>query len=98
MAGASRDYRAAVSSPLFLAARDVVNAEDPAGLLAVDAPVDECDPQVRDLVKWRATLTADDVVTVFIRWFGEDYRPPEDMAHHCRGHQRRADTAAPATE
>jgi hypothetical protein len=67
-------------SPFFLAARAVVNAEDPIGLLAIDAPVDEYDPEVMDLVKWRTALTADDVVGVFVRWFGADYRPPEDMA------------------
>ncbi len=58
----------------------MVNAEDPIGLLAIDAPVDEYDPEVSDLVKWRAALTADDVVAVFLRWFGADYRLPEDMA------------------
>jgi hypothetical protein len=69
-----------MSSPLCIAARAVVNAEDPIGLLAIDAPVDEYDAEVMDLVKWRATLTADDVIAVFVRWFGADYRLPEDMA------------------
>ncbi len=69
-----------MSSPLFIAARAVVNAEDPIGLLAIDAPVDEYDAEVMDLVKWRAPLTADDVIAVFVRWFGADYRLPEDMA------------------
>lgn len=69
-----------VSSPLFIAARAVVNAEDPIGPLAIDAPVDEYDSEVMDLVKWRTALTAEDVVAVFVRWFGADYRLPEDMA------------------
>lgn len=74
-------YRPFVSAtPYFLAARAVVNAEDPVGLLAIDAPADEYDPEVMDLVRWRASLTPADVVTVFVRWFGEEYRPPEDMA------------------
>jgi hypothetical protein len=58
----------------------VVNAEDPIGLLGMDAPVDEYDPEVMDLVKSQTVLTADAVVAVFIRWFGADYRLPEDMA------------------
>ncbi len=69
-----------MSTPLFLAARAVVNAEDPIGLLAIDAPEDEYDPEVSDLVKWRTALTADDVNAVFVRWFGGDYRLSEDMA------------------
>jgi hypothetical protein len=58
----------------------VVNAEDPIGLLAMDAPEDEYDAEVMDLVKWRTALTAEDVIAVFVRWFGGDYRLPEDMA------------------
>lgn len=46
----------------------------------MDAPPDEYDPEVEDLVKWPTALTAEDVVAVFVRWFGADYRPPEDMA------------------
>ena len=69
-----------MASPFFLAARAVVNAEDPVGLLGMDAPADEYDSEVMGLVKWRTSLTADDVVAVFVRWFGADYRLPEDMA------------------
>ena len=58
----------------------MVNAEDPIGLLAMDAPVDEYDPEVMDLVKWRAAPTPADVAPVFLRWFGADYRLPEDMS------------------
>lgn len=67
-------------SHFFLAARAVLNAEDPIGLLAIGAPEDEYDPEVRRLVKWRSPLTASDVVAVFVRYFGEDYRLAEDMA------------------
>lgn len=70
-----------MATPLHLAARAVVNAEDPIGLLAIDAPEDEYDPEVRDLLKRRTALKADDVIDVFVRWFGADYRLPEDMAH-----------------
>ena len=73
-------YLRFVSTPLFLAARAVVNAEDPIGLLAIDAPEDEYEPEVRDLLKRRVALTADDVIAVFVRSFGADYRLPEDMA------------------
>ncbi len=69
-----------MSSPWFLAARAVVNAEDPIGLLGMDAPEDEYDPEGMDLVKWRERLTPDRVVDVFLRWFGEEYRLPTDMA------------------
>lgn len=69
-----------MSSPLFLAARAVVSAEDPVGLLALDAPEDEYDPEVRDLVKWRGPVTSERVIDVFVHWFGKDYRPPDDVA------------------
>ena len=69
-----------MSSPLFLAARAVVNAEDPVGLLAMDAPEDEYDPEVMDLVKWRGAVTPERVIDVLVHWFGEEYRPPDDMA------------------
>lgn len=48
-----------------MAARAVVNAEDPIGLLGVDAPEDEYDPEVMDLVKWREKLTPERIVDVF---------------------------------
>lgn len=57
-------------SPYFLAARAVVNREDPVGLLAMDAPEDEHDPEVEDLIKWREPITAEHVAEVFLRWFG----------------------------
>lgn len=58
-------------SEYFLAARAVVNREDPVGLLYVGAPEDEYDPEVRDLVKGRTAVTAEQVRGVFLRWFGE---------------------------
>jgi len=48
-----------VRSAYFLAARTVVNREDPAGLLGFGAPEDEYDPEVEDLIKWREAVTAD---------------------------------------
>jgi hypothetical protein len=67
-------------SAYFLAARIVVNREDPVGLLGMDAPEDEYDPEVKDLVKWRGAVTADQVRAVFLRWFGESGGMPSDMA------------------
>ena len=67
-------------SAYFLAARIVVNREDPVGLLGMGAPEDEYDPEVRDLVKWREAVTADQVHAVFSRWFGESGVMPPDMA------------------
>jgi len=40
-------------SAYFLAARTVVNREDPVGLLGMGAPEDEYDAEVKDLIKWR---------------------------------------------
>jgi hypothetical protein len=67
-------------SAYFLAARAVVNREDPVGLLGVGAPEDEYDPEVRDLVKWRAAVTAEQVRAVFLRWFGASGAMPADTA------------------
>jgi len=49
-----------------------VNSVDPVGLIAMGAPEDEYDPEVADLVRLRGHVVAADVVTVFVRWFGED--------------------------
>lgn len=67
-------------SAYFLAARMVVNREDPVGLLGMDAPEDEYDPEVEDLIKWRQAVTAEQVSAVFLRWFGESGAMPSDMA------------------
>jgi hypothetical protein len=67
-------------SAYFLAARIVVNREDPVGLLNMGAPGDEYDTEVKDLIKWREAVTADQVRAVFLRWFGESGVMPSDMA------------------
>jgi hypothetical protein len=68
-------------SAYFLAAREVVNREDPVELLGMGgAPDDEYDPEVEDLVQWRTAVTADQVGAVFRRWFGESGVMPSDMA------------------
>lgn len=67
-------------SPFFLAVREVVNAEDPVGLIALDCPDDEYDPEIEDLIKWRTEVSAAKVSEVFLRWFGEDGAMPHDMA------------------
>jgi len=56
-------------SAYFLAVRAVVNREDPVGLLS-HAPEDEYDPVIRELIKWRQAVTAEDVSAVFLRRFG----------------------------
>ena len=72
-------------SAYFLAARMVVNREDPVGLLGLGAPEDEYDPEVRELVKWRKAVTAEQVGTVLLRWFGESGVMPSDMAAYRLG-------------
>jgi hypothetical protein len=67
-------------SAYFLAARTVVNREDPVGLLDMGAPEDEYEPEVRDLIKWRKTVTAEQVSAVFLRWFGVSGAMSADMA------------------
>jgi len=56
-------------SAYFLAARTVVNREDPIGLLRMGAPEGEYDAEVRDLIRWRTAVTTDQVSAVFLRWF-----------------------------
>jgi len=67
-------------SAYFLAARAVVNREDPVGLLSMGAPEDEYDPEVKDLVRWRKPVTAERVGAVFLQWFGESGAMPSDVA------------------
>ena len=61
-----------MSSPYFLAAREVVNEVDPVGLIGMGCPEDEYDPEIEDLIKWREPVTADRVAQVFVRWFGPE--------------------------
>jgi hypothetical protein len=67
-------------SAFFLAARTVVNREDPVGLLGIGAPEDEYEPEIRDLIKWRKAVTAEQVSAVFLRWFRESGAMPTGMA------------------
>ena len=67
-------------SAYFLAARAVVNAEDPAGLLAMDAPDDGYDSQVEALIRWRQPVTPTQVAEVFDRWLGPDWTLPDEVA------------------
>jgi hypothetical protein len=56
--------------------RAVVNELDPIGLLGMEAPENEYDPEVTDLVRLvlrDVPPTEDEVSEVFRRWFGEDY-------------------------
>lgn len=58
-------------SALRLAAvRAVVNEQDPIGLLELGAPEDEYDPEVGDLAELEVPITAQEVIGVFLRWFG----------------------------
>ena len=61
------------------AARAVVNREDPVGLLRFGVE-DEYETEIRDLIKWRTAVTAEQVSSVFLRWFGESGAMPSDMA------------------
>jgi hypothetical protein len=67
-------------SEYFLAVRAVVNREDPVGLLVIGAPADEYDAEIRDLIKWRQAVTAEDVSAVFLRWFGASGAMPSDQS------------------
>lgn len=67
-------------SAYFLAARTAVNREDPIGLLGMGAPEDEYDPEVRDLIKSRNVVTAEQVSAVFLHWFGESGAITSDTA------------------
>ena len=61
-----------MASEHFLRAREVINREDPIGLLALGAPEDEYDPEVRDLMSRPTPVTRARVREVFLMWFGED--------------------------
>jgi hypothetical protein len=57
------------------AVRVIVNTHDPEGLLAMDAPEDEYDPEVTDLVRLVLrgnVLDPSDVEAIWTRWFGND--------------------------
>lgn len=76
-------------SEYFLRVRAVVNAVDPVGLIALGCPEDEYDPEVRDIVRLGERVTAEEVLNVFIRWFGDDgrmeRRHAEAIASAARG-------------
>lgn len=57
-------------SAYFLDVRDLINTEDPIGLIAMGAPEDEYDPEIEDLIKWREPVSSEAVAEVFLRWFG----------------------------
>ena len=70
-----------VPSAYFRAVREVVNREDPVGLIGLGSPEDEYDAEIKDLIKWRDPVTADRVADVFLKWFGDETgRMPADMA------------------
>jgi hypothetical protein len=64
----------------FLAVREVVNREDPVGLLGAGDPADEYDPEAEDLIKSRGAVTAEQVAAVFLHWFGESGAMPSGIA------------------
>lgn len=54
----------------------VVNADDPEGLIGMGCPPDEYDTKVADLtalVLANDTFTTSDVVDVWDRWFGREH-------------------------
>lgn len=67
-------------SSLFLAARAVVNDEDPLGLIELGAPEYEYDPDIEDLLRWSAVVGPQRVIEVFVKWCGDSGRMPADMA------------------
>lgn len=59
--------------PLFPAVLSILSREDPEGLLASGAPLDEYAPEADDLSRRLRTgrpLTGDVLVAVWERWFG----------------------------
>ncbi|ATW24576.1 hypothetical protein [Candidatus Formimonas warabiya] len=65
----------------FLRIREAVNSVDPIGLINGGAPVDEYDPEVRDILivipnaKTQQEL-AEMIYKVFVKWFGNDTTGP----------------------
>lgn len=62
---------------VVVAVRQVVNAWDPLGLIAIGAPDDEYDAEVSDLARMVIRQKAIDQVSVddvWHRWFGDSYR------------------------
>lgn len=58
--------------PVFQQVRGVINRRDPEGLLLADAPEDEYDSEVKDLVelvRGGNQITGESVAAVFDRWF-----------------------------
>lgn len=57
--------------------RTIINTHDPVGLLAMDAPEDEYDPEVKSiLARLKNNMIEEEVRQVvfeeFIKWFGKD--------------------------
>jgi hypothetical protein len=63
-------------SEYHLAVRAILNAVDPLRLIAMDAPEDEYDNIVHELIKWRKPVTAEQVSRALTGGFG---MPVTDM-------------------
>lgn len=64
----------------FRRTRAVVNRVDPVHLIAIGAPDDEYDPEVRDLIRLTQPVSPADVADVFAAWFGPGEVSDEDAA------------------
>jgi hypothetical protein len=69
----------------FHRARRVVNHVDPVHLIAIGAPDDEYDPEVRDLIRLTQPVSPADVANVFGAWFGPGAVADEDAAAIAAG-------------
>jgi hypothetical protein len=61
----------------YIIVKDVIDEWDPIGLLDMGCPVDEYDPEIRDIVQLLRNINSVDELAieinkVFIKWFGED--------------------------
>jgi hypothetical protein len=71
------DFIKRTKGDLFYAIRALINRYDPIGLLALGAPEDEYDPEVKTIVyQVHDAVTVheiqDLIYTEFLRWFGEE--------------------------
>jgi hypothetical protein len=76
-------------SAYFLEVRAVLNHEDPIGLIAIGAPDDEYDPEVRRIVDWPGPVPPEHVANVFLSQFGEGSEVPAQMAARSGGRKPR---------
>lgn len=73
---------------LHAAVREILNREDPIGLIGIGAPADEYDPELREILpKVKECKSVESLVTmihaVFVKWFDKETAGAREISFYC---------------